>query len=272
MLLLKKHPIGSFILITFLFTYLIGGSLNIWINQTELNLPKTITLYLSRIGIVIGPAVSAIFMSYLLEKRFGIRSLLYKLIPSQKEITWFITIPISTLFISFSACIFSGISLNLLLEMLSNSWEILLLHYVLQIIIIGFGEELGWRGWLFPKLTETYSFLYSILIFFITWVLWHLPILFSGAEIVIPWFFVAISVTSILTFLWIKTNGNVFVLAYVHGCINAPQFFIENELDLPQEVILESWKVSGFIHLGLSIVFLSLLRKHIVTGLNKRIQ
>ncbi len=42
------------------------------------------------------------------------------------------------------------------------------------------GEELGWRGYLLPKLTEHYSYVSSILISGIIWGLWHAPFIIMG--------------------------------------------------------------------------------------------
>lgn len=42
------------------------------------------------------------------------------------------------------------------------------------------GEEIGWRGFLLPRLTKVYSFWYGIIITGVVWALWHYPLLIAG--------------------------------------------------------------------------------------------
>lgn len=43
-----------------------------------------------------------------------------------------------------------------------------------------FGEELGWRGYLLPKLTKEYSKVKAAVITGFVWGVWHVPIILSG--------------------------------------------------------------------------------------------
>lgn len=64
----------------------------------------------------------------------------------------------------------------------------LLLISILQIVLIGpvinliptMGEELGWRGYLLPKLRELYSDRSALVLTGIIWGLWHTPIIAMG--------------------------------------------------------------------------------------------
>lgn len=47
-------------------------------------------------------------------------------------------------------------------------------------LIAALGEELGWRGYLLPKLTEKYSIRSSILISGVIWGIWHAPMIMMG--------------------------------------------------------------------------------------------
>lgn len=81
-----------------------------------------------------------------------------------------------------------------------------------------------------------------------------------GAEVVIPWLFVAISATIILTWIWIKAEGNIFILAMAHASINSAQFFLENQLGQEEhQLILNSWEANGYVYLSIAVIFLFLM-------------
>lgn len=76
----------------------------------------------------------------------------------------------------------------------------LLIITALQVMIIGpiiniiptLGEELGWRGYLLPKLRKFYSDRASLIIAGVIWGIWHLPVIVMGhnygtAYIGYPW-------------------------------------------------------------------------------------
>jgi membrane protease YdiL (CAAX protease family) len=64
----------------------------------------------------------------------------------------------------------------------------LLLISILQVLLIGpvinliptMGEELGWRGYLLPKLRECYSDRVALVLTGVIWGLWHTPVIVMG--------------------------------------------------------------------------------------------
>jgi hypothetical protein len=92
----------------------------------------------------------------------------------------------------------------------------------------GLGEELGWRGFLLPRLQARYNALVSSIIVGIAWGLWHLPLfLVEGMPYyqmgqtwgVVPGllavtFFVTVSWSILYTWIYNNTRGSL-VLAFV---------------------------------------------------------
>jgi len=77
----------------------------------------------------------------------------------------------------FFAYALAGWRPDALAASLREAWPLLSIHVPLQILIIGLGEELGWRGWLLPSLTARYGLSGATLFTGIIWYIWHFPIL-----------------------------------------------------------------------------------------------
>lgn len=90
-----------------------------------------------------------------------------------------------------------------------------------------FGEELGWRGFLFPELQRLTSFTTASLIGGLVWVLWHLPlILFSDYNsatprtFVVVMFFISIIARSFLHNWFRARSGSMWPNVFLHASHN----------------------------------------------------
>lgn len=115
----------------------------------------------------------------------------------------------------------------------------LLLITSLQIVLVGpviniiptLGEEIGWRGYLLPKLRELFSDRAALLISGVIWGVWHLPVIVMGHNygleyIGYPWLgilgmiFFCVSAGIIEGYATIKFNS-VIPAVMIHSTINA---------------------------------------------------
>ena len=259
---IKRNQIISFILFTLFFSYLIGVPYSLWMKGFLEESAGFTSVYLQRLLTVYGPALAAITITYLTNRKSGVKNLCQKLIPSKKHWEWYLFLPVIASVITFTSFLIGGLSFINLTSIIADSWFIFFGHLILQTLIIGIGEELGWRGWLLPKLTDKYSLAVSILFISIIWGLWHFPILLSGPAIVMPWLYLLFSASIILTWIWLKVKGNIAVLVIAHASLNSAQFFLENQFSKENAgLILQSWEINGYIYLVMAGFFLFLMRK-----------
>lgn len=89
------------------------------------------------------------------------------------------------------------------------------------------GEELGWRGFLFPRLHERYGTLAALLGSGIAWGLWHAPMILLGYNYplhpvlgLLAFCVVCTLLTGVLA--WVtQRSGSIWPAAYGHGLVNA---------------------------------------------------
>ena len=95
------------------------------------------------------------------------------------------------------------------------------------------GEELGWRGYLLPRLLSRGQVVASVIVG-VVWTLWHLPvvILFADWRVGIDvWVFLPIyglgliALSYVFTRLWIESGGSLFLCIWFHGIVNAVALF-----------------------------------------------
>lgn len=99
-------------------------------------------------------------------------------------------------------------------------------------MFFAFGEEVGWRGFLYPKFNKQFSKAKTHLIMGLIWGIWHTPINMMGHNYGVGYFgypFTGIVVMCIFTFSTgvilsklCEKSGTVWTAALAHGSINAP--------------------------------------------------
>ncbi|MCE7062345.1 CPBP family intramembrane glutamic endopeptidase [Dyadobacter sp. CY343] len=130
------------------------------------------------------------------------------------------------------------------------------------------GEELGWRGFLLPKLLERHSNVKASTIIGLIWCTWHIPLFFgpTGALIsngditflnVSTYLVATICLSYLFTYISTITNGSVLIAILTHASVNAglPIFFFP-DLTSPENFV---------IVFKLTIILLILFTAYVVT-------
>jgi len=92
------------------------------------------------------------------------------------------------------------------------------------------GEEMGWRGYVLPRLQSKYNAFVSSLILGVIWSVWHLPKFFgtgSSEGRSFFWFTVfTISVAVLYTWLYNNTHGSLLLVVLFHASGNTVGQFL----------------------------------------------
>lgn len=87
------------------------------------------------------------------------------------------------------------------------------------------GEELGWRGYVLPRLLTSFGALKSGLMVGLGWGVWHLPLFFIPdtvqSQIPMGWFMLSILAESLVyTYLYQRTDGSLLIMLLLHTATN----------------------------------------------------
>ena len=137
---------------------------------------------------------------------------------------------------------------------------------VVVVSALAFLEEIGWRGWMLPRLIKQFNVKKGILIGSIIWSLWHIPYMLSGILYLkaVPVYLITLinpfgifGAGLVISWLWIKTE-NIWIVSIAHGALNnwgqyAFKYMQDSKTNLQSKQIWLSIGVNG------SLLFLGLL-------------
>ena len=148
------------------------------------------------------------------------------------------------------------------------------LFMLIPATVFALGEELGWRGLLFPELYKSFSFIKAAVIISIIWGIWHFPaILFDsygegGTPLTfrLGMFLLLITFTGVaMSWIWIKSKS-VWAVAIFHASHNVviQMFFDRITLDK----VYTSYFKGEF---GLALVLTSFIMMYVLIKTDKAI-
>jgi membrane protease YdiL (CAAX protease family) len=112
--------------------------------------------------------------------------------------------------------------------------------FVAAALLPPIGEEVGWRGWLLPRLRSRYGELPGALIVGTMWALWHAPTVFypGGSLAGLAWMSVRMIAVSVIMAWLARRSGDAIVVAVAfHASLNLGVLGGRSELALTLVVI-----------------------------------
>ena len=136
-----------------------------------------------------------------------------------------------------------------------------------------FGEEVGWRGFLTPRLYKLTNLTTTSFIIGIVWTLWHLPLMimtdYGDGFSILKLLFSVISLISIsfmLTWLRIK-SGSLWIGLFYHASHN---FFIQDFFD---KIFVEKGQTNYFLtEMGIGLCLCSIIIAFVFWKLRNKLQ
>jgi uncharacterized protein len=221
----KRHPLITFFVLAYALAWSLGSPLVFLRDSFTPGEPPGLFLVILFSNV---PSLLAIVLTAIVLGRGALRKLLGRLLIWRVNPLWYLGVFLGPVVLAAGTA-----ALNALLGRPALSFGIpSLLGLVIMLAIFIFpgsalGEEIGWRGYVLPRLQTRMSALSAALILAPIWALWHLPLWLTGAPgrtpLIYAGFVVSAFATSVLlTWVYNSTGGSLLLVVLLHATINIP--------------------------------------------------
>ncbi len=197
-----------------------------------------------------GPTIVGLTLTYKIYGKVGVKIFLKRFSTWKIGALWFIYLFTGFLFIGYLGIFLWSVIISSTFEFWYPSINKIIFVTLFQIIIIGMGEEFGWRGFALQRLQYLSTPLKATLILAFMHLLWHAPTYWLGQGMhnvpviwamlyVIPW-------TILFTWVYNRTNGSILVAVLFHGVHGATLSIVsflplESVVPLSPKLITSIW-------------------------------
>jgi len=226
---LKRHSLGMGLLLMFAFTWPIDLANS---GLMPFQFPFLVYLFLGW-GIVF----AALLMTWLTLGRSGVISLLKRYLLWRVGWRWYLAA-----FFLLPILILGGVYINAALTGVPPDYSTVMAYKIfgaaanLPLLVVPWflyeivtnGEEIGWRGYVLPRLQAKHTALAASLILGVIWGFWHLPKFLSHWNTFsFAWFMVHTLAGSVLyTWMYNGTKGSLLLVTLFHASANTAGMFV----------------------------------------------
>jgi uncharacterized protein len=218
----KRHPIITFFVLTYVLTWAIESPLVFLTDSVTATQGLVLVILASNV-----PSAVAIVLTAIVLGRGALRKLLGRLLIWRVSLFWYLVV-----FLGPVALTGGVVLLNALMggPALSLGMTLVGATIFLAFSVVpgsALGEEIGWRGYVLPRLQSRMSALSAALLIAPLWGLWHLPLWLTGDPVKTPTFFVpfvggVFALSVITTWVYNSTGGSLLMVVLLHATFNLP--------------------------------------------------
>ena len=177
-----------------------------------------------------GPSLAGVIMACVVGRLAGLREMLQRLVSFRVKAWWYLfalLMPLAVLGIALPVRAVLGDGVLATVNVSVPGSVGIFLAFVAARFFAGggLGEELGWRGFMLPRLQSRVGALNASVIIGVFHGAWHLP----GYGLAATLFLTVFTVAAAIVFTWMynHTAGNLFLAALLHASGNASLQFFE---------------------------------------------
>lgn len=178
----------------------------------------------------LGPAAVAIMLTARQGGRPAVRALLRRVLPVGGNPLWYVAaflMPVAMAYGTELVAVTTGA--NSPRSWLPTSWGLAAWLFVWQMCVITAGEEIGWRGFAFPRLVDRHGSLGASLVLGPLWALWHVPLFLSAGNAVgdnLLVMLLTMTAKSVVMGLFVLRTGSILPAMLFHTANNIVAFTV----------------------------------------------
>jgi membrane protease YdiL (CAAX protease family) len=267
----RSRPVGqvvAFFAITYLVTWgcFVAGSLMG---------ASGVTLAVILLG-SFAPSVVAVVLTGRLEGRSGVRALLRRLLQWRVGLRWYVFALAFMAVVKLLVAVIYRVGNGDWPQFGDQAWYAIVAA-ILPIAIVGgpLGEEVGWRGFALPRLSERWGLAPASLLLGVVWACWHLPLFFlphlekytdQHGQSFPTYFLQVVALSVALAWLMGNTGGSLLLAVLMHSAINQTKDIV------PSKVIGadNSWALSSSTVAWLTVALLWVAAAYFLSRMQAR--
>jgi uncharacterized protein len=243
----KRHPIITFFVLTYVFTWAIESPLVFLTDSVTATQGLVLVILASNV-----PSAVAIVLTAIVLGRGALRKLLGRLLIWRVSPFWYLVVFLGPVALTGGVVLLNslmgGPALSLGMTLVGAT-----IFFAFSVVPgSALGEEIGWRGYVLPRLQSRMSALSAALLIAPIWGLWHLPLWLTGDPVKTPTFYVAFfaavfPMSVLLTWVYNSTGGSLLMVVILHATVNLPVTLVIDDLGT-------RGRVPSLLYFGLLVV------------------
>jgi uncharacterized protein len=243
----KRHPIITFFVLTYVFTWAIESPLVFLTDSVTATQGLVLVILASNV-----PSAVAIVLTAVVLGRGALRKLLGRLLIWRVSPFWYLVVFLGPVALTGGVVLLNalmgGPALSLGMTLVGAA-----IFFAFSVVPgSALGEEIGWRGYVLPRLQSRMSALSAALLIAPIWGLWHLPLWLTGDPVKTPTFYVAFfaavfPMSVLLTWVYNSTGGSLLMVVILHATVNLPVTLVIDDLGT-------RGRVPSLLYFGLLVV------------------
>src|SRR5918993_4411683 len=236
MSLVKRHPIITFFVLTYAITWAIESPLVFLTDSVTATQGLVLVILASNV-----PSAVAIVLTAIVLGRGALRKLLARLLIWRVNPFWYLVVFLGPVALTGGVVLLNslmgGPALSLGMTLVGAA-----IFFAFSVVPgSALGEEIGWRGYVLPRLQSRMSALSAALLIAPLWGLWHLPLWLTGEPGRTPTLYTgfvvsAFAMSIIFTWVYNSTGGSLLMIVLLHATVNLPITLVRDDLG-PQATV-----------------------------------
>ena len=227
---MKRHPIITFFVLTYVITWAIESPLVFLTDSVTATQGLVLVILASNV-----PSAVAIVLTAIVLGRGALRKLLGRLLIWRVSPFWYLVVFLGPVALTGGVVLLNalmgGPALSLGMTLVGAA-----IFFAFSVVPgSALGEEIGWRGYVLPRLQSRMSALSAALIIGPIWALWHLPLWLTGEPGRTPTLYTgflvsAFALSIISTWVYNSTGGSLLMVVLAHATVNLPLTLVRDDL------------------------------------------